>query len=1065
MKLQRFTICFFLLLLVAAGAFAQGTTGALTGTVTQAGTNLPGVTVTISSPALQGTRTSVTNENGDYNFSALPPGKYKVVFSLSGLTDVNKDVTVNLVETTRLDADMKMSAVAEAITVTATQATVMETPQVQTNYKQEMVNRLPINRNPTAQASLSPGVTNGINGISISGAQSFDNLFLVNGAVVNENLRGQPHTLFIEDAIQETTVLTGGISAEFGRFTGGVVSSITKSGGNEFSGSVRDTLDNPYWTEKSLASQTTPIDHTNNTYEETLGGRIIRDRLWFFVAGRQSKVSANRTISAVTGGGGLPNPTIAAYTVTTNNPREEYKVTANLTSKHSIVGSYLNNDLKSDKNCQGTCIDLRTLNTNGVENPNNFKTLHYNGIITNNFLVEGDWAKKYFAFVGFGGSQPPGATSAHDLATGTTLRDGFTGQGGTGNAPLFCGSCGDELRNNKEWEIKGRYFLGTKSLGTHNMVVGYDDWAEQRLSNNYQSATDFRYDVRGAAPVQQADGTIKIALTSNSDRFNYFPVAFASLGSNLKTNSMFANDKWDLNQHFTFNLGARYDKNDAVDSAGHGVSKDSLVSPRVGAIFDVFGNGRLRVDANYGVYSGRLAETVAGSGSAAGNPAQYVFTYGGPSTGLLDSQVALEQAFTWFLANGGINRTALASAIPGLNAKLDSNGIKSPNIREITIGAATQIGKGFIRADYINRDWKDFYANFENLQLGTVVGNPITGALADLNVIGNSSVPQRKYWAAQFQGQYQLPAGFGVGGNYTYSKLTGNVEGETSGSGPVTFANLSVDHPEFQNFSQNAPTGYLSADQRHKVRAWGTYDIGTSIGHFNFGVIERYDAGTPYSASAAISITNPMLCSGIPTATGTTVTSFNTCAYKLADGTTGTGTTIYPNGDPRNSATQYAPNGQSTTGVPGPAGASVTGLSFIGPTAVTYFFGPRGQFRTNSVISTDVSVNYELPIRNFALFAKAEVRNAFNHRSTIAVVTTVRTNQTANSGLLPFNPFTQSPIECPKGASAATCTALGANFQYATTFGTSVGTPTTFTSTNGSYQLPRTYVYAIGARF
>src|SRR4051794_15851718 len=360
MKLQRFTICFFLLLLVAAGAYAQGTTGALTGTVSQAGANLPGVTVTISSPALQGTRTTVTNENGDYNFPAIPPGTYKVTFSLSGLTDVVKNAQVNLLDTTHVDVDMKVTAVNEAITVTANQATVMETPQVETNYKQETINRLPMARNPTAQANLTPGVTAGVNGPTISGAMSYDNLYLVNGAVVNENLRGQTHALYIEDAIQETTILTGGVSAEFGRFTGGVISAITKSGGNEFSGSVRDSLDNPKWTEKSFATQPTPIDHTNNTYEETLGGRIIRDRLWFFVAGRQSKTSANRTISAIST---LPNPTIGGYTIATSQPREEFKVTANLTQKHSLVGSYLTNNVKADKNCQVGCLDLRTLNT------------------------------------------------------------------------------------------------------------------------------------------------------------------------------------------------------------------------------------------------------------------------------------------------------------------------------------------------------------------------------------------------------------------------------------------------------------------------------------------------------------------------------------------------------------------------------------------------------------------------------------------------------------------------------------------------------------------------------
>jgi len=1011
MKLQRFTICFFLLLLVAAGAFAQGTTGALTGTVTQAGANLPGVTVTISSPALQGTRTTVTNENGDYNFSAIPPGTYKVVYSLSGLTDTSKTAQVNLVQTTRLDADMKMSAVAEAITVTANQATVMETPQVETNYKQATVNRLPMGRSPIAQTALSPGVTSGVNGNTISGAMSYDNLYLVNGAVVNENLRGQPHALYIEDAIQETTVLTGGISAEFGRFTGGVVSAITKSGGNEFSGSVRDTLDNPKWTEKSVSTQTDPINHTNNTYEETLGGRIIRDRLWFFVAGRQAKTTAARTLSAITT---LPNPALGSYSITTNQPRQEYKLTANITQKHSLVGSYLTNNVKGDKNCQIGCLDLRSINNAGVENPNNFKTLHYNGVITNNFLIEGDWARKYFAFVGFGGNTPAHQTpTAAYLAEGSPVIDQVI-TGATFNAPYFCGSCGAELRNNKEWELKGRYFLGTKSLGTHNMVVGYDNWAEQRLSNNFQSPTDFRFDTRVNAPKQMPDGTVQIALkgsaNGSADRFLYFPVAFASLGSNLKTTSIFFNDKWDFNQHLTFNLGARQDKNNAVDSAGNGISKDSAISPRVGVIFDVFGNGRLRLDANYGTYVGRLAETVSGQGSSAGNPATIRWAYAGPDTGYLDSRVALQQAFQWFLDNGFTNRAIISQSIPGFNTKLISGGIKSPNMKEITLGAGTQIGKGYIRTDYIHRNWQDFYANFTTLAIGTVT-NPATGNPSDLSLIGNSSVPTRKYWGVQFQGQYQLPAGFGVGGNYTYSKLTGNVEGETSGGGPVTYGSTSVAYPEFQNFKQNAPVGYLAADQRHKVRAWGTYDLGTPIGHFNLGLIQRFDSGTPFSAANAINV--------------------------------------------------IAPAGQYPNGTPIPTDVAHKYANL--PTTVTYFFSNRGQYRWDSVMATDVALNYELPIHNFAFFAKAEVRNAFNHKAVLGGNSLVLTSQN-NANFANFNPFTQSPIECPQGTALATCKAMGANYQLGPQFGQAVGTATTF-SQNGNYQLPRTYLYAIGARF
>ncbi len=83
--------------------------------------------------------------------------------------------------------------------------------------------------------------------ITISGAQSYENLYMVNGATIVHNLVGTPYDLFIEDAIQETTTITSSVSAEFGRFTGGVVNAITKSGGNAFSGSFRTTLTNDDW--------------------------------------------------------------------------------------------------------------------------------------------------------------------------------------------------------------------------------------------------------------------------------------------------------------------------------------------------------------------------------------------------------------------------------------------------------------------------------------------------------------------------------------------------------------------------------------------------------------------------------------------------------------------------------------------------------------------------------------------------------------------------------------------------------------------------------------------------
>ena len=131
---------------------------------------------------------------------------------------------------------------------------------------------------------------------------------------------------------------------------------------------------------------------------------------------------------------------------------------------------------------------------------------------------------------------------------------------------------------------------------------------------------------------------------------------------------------------------------------------------------------------------------------------------------------------------------------------------------------------------------------------------------------------------------------------------------------------------------------------------------------------------------------------------------------------------------------------------------------------MTYFFSDRGQFRWDDVIATDLALNYELPIKTVALFVKGEVRNVFNHLAVIGGNTLVNTAQT-NANFAPFNPFTTTPKECPRGTAFADCKAMGANYQLGSLFGQSNGTPTTSTSTNGNYQLPRTYLFSAGVRF
>src|SRR5262249_14430200 len=186
---KRFVV-FLGLMALATVAFAQSIpTSTLTGKVRADGAAVPGVTVTVTSPNLQGSRTTVTTQTGDYILPLLPPGSYTVKFELSGFAPLTKKVSLGAANTERLEGDMRPAAVAEAITVTAeTPVTApVESTQLASNFKQDMIEALPMDRTIRSVTLLTPGVNNnGPSGgnIMISGAMSYDSIYLVNGAIV-----------------------------------------------------------------------------------------------------------------------------------------------------------------------------------------------------------------------------------------------------------------------------------------------------------------------------------------------------------------------------------------------------------------------------------------------------------------------------------------------------------------------------------------------------------------------------------------------------------------------------------------------------------------------------------------------------------------------------------------------------------------------------------------------------------------------------------------------------------------------------------------------------------------
>ena len=816
----------FIVLLTTATAFGQ-VNASLTGRVSMDGNPLPGVTVTIASPSLQGTRTTVTDVNGNYNFGAIPPGTYTVRFEMESMQTVSRTIQVGLGQTGRADAEMQLSAVAEAITVTAAAPAMLETTEIQTNLTQQLVDDLPVLRNVQAQANLAPNVTTNSPSVAqlvISGAPAHENLYMVNGAVINENLRGQIHNLFIEDAIQETTVLTGAISAEYGRFTGGVVNSITKSGGNEFSGSLRDSVTNPSWSAESFDGQPEFTDEIIHVYEATAGGRIIRDRLWFFAAGRYTKPTQDLFIYG----------TQIPFQFQDEETRLEGKLTAQITQRHSLMASYLDVQNPESNFCFGACYEESAIDLQR-DLPNSFATAHYSGVFTNSLLGELNYSEKKYAFQGSGGDSLDRASGTWGFAPNEFA---FFG------APVFCGVCGDEERNNDYLDAKMTYYFASRGLGTHNIVAGYQDWAEQRLSNNYQSGSNFGiYAWSEQTPISGAGDVFRPTLAPG-DWITWWPISELSDGSNFRTQSIYLNDKWDLSSRWQFNLGVRYDKNDGKDASGATRAKDSLISPRLGAIYDVFGNGRVRLNASYGHYVAKVAETIGGGATGAGTPAYVFYMYDGPEITGLPTTEAFARMFEWFDSVGGTAATdyIFFAQFPGVNVRI-GEGLESPKVEEWTLGGGTQLGRGFARVDLISRDWGNFYSQ---RTLGSTVLDPMEQQSDLQEIYTTNDFFERTYRAATLQASYPLTDKLHLGGNYTWSETKGNVLAETRDNGPVT--EVKYQYPEFRAFEENAPTGFLPSDQTHKVRAWAMYTVATGVGNFTLSALQRFDSGAAYSA-------------------------------------------------------------------------------------------------------------------------------------------------------------------------------------------------------------------------
>ncbi len=273
----------------------------------ETGAALPGAGVTATSVDRGVSRTVTTDATGKFRFSELQPGRYNVTVTLSGFSTVT--LTNNLVEnqkTTEIPVSLRLSSQKAEVVVTGEVPVVDKTNgALETRQRAKEFEKMPVGRSFQALFLNAPGV-NLIPGANpnpvVHGALSSNNLWLYDGTDTTDPTTGTFGGNLNFEAIQEVSVITSGVSAEYGRAIGGVINIITKSGTNQIAGSGKVIMTNDKWDAANTTTSTVcstaggtlncthpslarvKYDHVNPRYAATLGGPLWKDHVWFFGA-------------------------------------------------------------------------------------------------------------------------------------------------------------------------------------------------------------------------------------------------------------------------------------------------------------------------------------------------------------------------------------------------------------------------------------------------------------------------------------------------------------------------------------------------------------------------------------------------------------------------------------------------------------------------------------------------------------------------------------------------------------------------------------------------------------
>src|SRR5579864_8033699 len=293
-------------LVFAFSAWSQGATGTITGTVTDpSGSSVEGAAVTATNTGTGIQKKTTTGTTGLYSFVELPPGMYSITveapgFAKTTLSQQRLIVASNL----RLDVTLQVGAITESITVD-TAAAQINVEDAQLGRSLTDIPSLPLlstngGRNALSLVGLQPGVTltpataaqtpgPAVGDFEVNGQRSQANNFILDGADANDLAINIPDAVNVisPNALGEFRVVTGAMKAEYGRNSGAIIETTIKSGGNAFHGEATEIFRNKVLNANNFFSNQASIPRPPfnlNDFDANVGGRVIRDKTFFFAS-------------------------------------------------------------------------------------------------------------------------------------------------------------------------------------------------------------------------------------------------------------------------------------------------------------------------------------------------------------------------------------------------------------------------------------------------------------------------------------------------------------------------------------------------------------------------------------------------------------------------------------------------------------------------------------------------------------------------------------------------------------------------------------------------------------